>query len=163
MVEQNNNGSRIVRKLGIFFLLFPSIMHIVIYTIYLVNGMLIFDDLAYSELTWIQLTGTYSHLAYLVSEYIRMMGIAVILLEMFVIYGIYLIFWKASKSALALTAASSAVPLILELVLTYPVIGVSIPYMMYIMLTIMVGLGMGIAGKELFNNNKIFNKRKGMN
>ena len=159
MVEQSDNRSKIIRKVAIFFLLFPTIMHIFIYTIYLINGTLIIDDLVYSELTWIQLTGSYPHLAYLISEYIRMMGTAAILLKMFVLYGIYLIFRNASKSAWILTAAGSAVPLILELALTYPVIGFSIPYMMYIMLTVMIGLGMGIAGKELFGN-KTSNIRK---
>ncbi len=97
MDEQNKNGSRVGKKLAVFFLIFPTIMHSFIYSVYLINGTLVFDDLAYSELTWVELVALYPHLAYVVSEYIRMMGVAVILLEMFVLFGIYMIIRKPSR------------------------------------------------------------------
>ncbi len=144
--------SKILRKVAIFFLIFPAIMHIVVYLPYFVIGTLFLDDLAYSELSWVQLTGTYPHVAYLISEYLRMMGIVVIVLEMFVLHAIYLIFKDDSKPAWVLATIGSAIPLIMELILTYPLLGFSIPYLMYIMLTVMVTVGLLIAGKAIFSN-----------
>ncbi len=148
------NQSITLRKVAIFFLIFAVVFHIVVYSSYFIIGTLFLDDLAYSELSWIQLTGTYPHLAYLISEYLRMMGIVVLILEMFVLYATYLMFWKGSKGGWVLAMIGSAVPLIMELALTFPVIGFSIPYMAYIMLTIMITLGLIIAGKELFGRKK---------
>ncbi len=142
--------SKILRKVSIFFLVFAAGMHIIIYAIYFFSGALIFDDLAYSELSWTQLLGTYPHLAYLISEYIRMMGMAVLVVEMFVLCAIYLVFLKNSKPGWVLATTGSAVPLLMELVLTYPIIGFSIPYMMYIMLTVMVMVGSIIGAMAVF-------------
>ncbi len=139
-----------LRKVAIFFLVFPAIMHIVVYLPYFVIGTLFLDDLAYSEFSWAQLTGLYPHVAYLISEYLRMMGIMVIVVEMFVFHAIYLIFWKGSKPAWVLATIGSAVPLIMELVLTFPLLGFGIPYLMYIMLAVMATVGLLIAGKMLF-------------
>ncbi len=146
--------SKILRKIAIFFLVFAAVMHVVVYTPYFIIGTLFLDDLAYSELSGAQLAGMYPHLSYLVSGYIRMMGIAVLLLEMFVLYAVYLIFWKASKPAWILATIGAVVPLIMELVQTFPSIGFSIPYAMYIMLTVMNAIALVIAGKEIFSKKK---------
>jgi len=105
-------------------------------------------------LSWVQLVGMYPHLAYLISEYLRMMGFGVLVLEMFVLYATYLIFWKASKSAWVIAAIVSAVASIMELVQTFPVIGFSIPYAAYIFLTVLNGIALIIAGTKLFGKNK---------
>ncbi len=146
---------KISRRVALFFLIFPVIIHIVIYSTYFIFGMLIFDDLAYSEISWSPLVGTFPHLAYLISEYIRMMGIVVLIVEVYVLYAIYLMFWKVSKAGWVLSALGSSVPLIMELVLTFPVIGVSIPYMAYIMLMGMVAIALVITGKDVFGRNNL--------
>ena len=143
---------KILKKVAIFFLVFASAIHIIIYSLYFVVGALVLDDLAYSELSWVQLGSDYPHLAYLISGYIRMMGILVVVVEVFVLYTIYLIFWKSSKQAFIFATIGSVVPLIMELIQTFPVLNFNIPYMAYIMLTVITAFALVIAGKELFGN-----------
>jgi hypothetical protein len=146
------NRSIILRRIAIFFLIFAAGIHIIIYSTYFVMGSLVFDDLAYSELTWAQLVNNYPHLAYLISLYIRMMGIIVVVVEIFVLFAVYLIFWKSSKHAFIIAMIGSLVPLIMELILTFPVLNFNIPYMAYIMLTVITAFALIIAGKELFGS-----------
>lgn len=144
------NRSIILRRIAIFFLIFAAGIHIIVYSTYFVIGTLILDDLAYSELTWAQLGSNYPHLAYLISLYIRMMGIAFIIVEVFVLYAIYSTFWKSSKQAFIFLMIGTIIPLIMELILTFPVLNFNIPYMAYIMLTVITAFALVIAGKELF-------------
>ncbi len=88
------------------------------------------------------------------------MGIGMVLLEVFVLYASYLVFWKASKAGWALAVLGSSVPLIKELILTFPVIGFSIPYMAYLMLTVMTAIALVIAGKDVFGQNAIAQREK---
>ncbi|MFX1358613.1 MAG: hypothetical protein ACFFA8_15215 [Promethearchaeota archaeon] len=144
------NLSIILRRVAIFFLIFSAGIHILVYSTYFVAGSLILDDLAYSELTWAQLGNSYPHLAYLISLYIRMMGIIVVIVEVFVLFAVYLIFWKSSKQAFITATIGSLVPLIMELIQTFPILNFNIPYMAYIMLTVITAFALVIAGKELF-------------
>ncbi|MFW9964490.1 MAG: hypothetical protein ACFFCX_13040 [Candidatus Sifarchaeia archaeon] len=112
------------------------------------------DDLAYSELLWEELAGMYPHLAYLISEHLRMMGIAVLIVELFILYMVYLIFWRASKQGWMLAAISSIIISVMELVQTFPVLGFKIPYMAYILMTAMILLASAISGMELFGKKK---------
>jgi hypothetical protein len=146
------NRSIILRRTAIFFFIFAAGIQILVYSTYFIIGTLILNDLAYSELTWAQLDNNYPHLAYLISFYIRMMGILVLVVEVFVLYAVYLIFWKSSKQAFIVALIGSAVPLIMELILSFPVLNFSIPYLAYILLTILTIIALVIAGKELFGN-----------
>jgi len=146
------NQFKFLRKIAIFLLKFAAGIHIVIYSTYFAIGSLILDDLAYSELSWAQLSSNYPHLAYLISGYIRMMGILVVVVEVFVLFAVYLIFWKSSKQAFIIALIGSVVPLIMELIQTFPVLNFNIPYMAYIMLTVITAFALVIAGKELFGN-----------
>jgi len=42
----------------------------------------------------------------------------------------------------------------MELIQGFPVLGFTIPYLMYIMLTIICAIALVIAGKDLFGNKK---------
>lgn len=77
---------------------------------------MVLDDLVYSELSWVQLGSDYPHLAYLISGYIRMDEILVVVVEVFVLYTTYLIFWKSSKQAFIFAIIGYATPLIMELI-----------------------------------------------
>ena len=144
------NRSIILRRIAIFFFIFVAGIHLLVYSTYFAIGALIFDDLAYSELTWVQISNNYPHLAYVISLYIRMMGIIFIIVEVFILYAVYLIFWKSSKQAFIIASIGTVVPLIMELILTYPVLNFNIPYMAYIFLTVLTAIALIIAGKELF-------------
>ena len=113
-------------------------------------GSFFLDDLAYSELSWEELVSTYPNIAYLISEHLRMMGIAVVIVEMFILYMVYLIFWKGSKQGWVLATISSIVISIMELVQTFPVVGFNIPYMAYIMMISLIVIASAISGMELF-------------
>ena len=148
------NRSIILRRIAIFFLVFASGIHILVYSTYFVFGSLIFDDLAYSELTWAQLSNIYPHLAYLISLYIRMMGMIVVVVEVFVLFAVYLIFWKSSKQAFIIAVIGSVVPLIMELIQTFPVLNFNIPYMAYILLSVLTAFALVVAGTELFGKKR---------
>ncbi len=143
------NRSIILRRIAIFFFIFAAGIQILVFSTYFVIGTLILDDLAYSELTWAQLTNSYPHIAYLISLYIRMMGILGIVVEGFVLFAVYLIFWKSSKHGFIIAMIGSIVPLIMALILTLPVLNFNIPYMAYILLTVLNTIALIIAGKEL--------------
>jgi len=81
-----------------------------------------------------------------------MMGIIVVVVEIFVLFAVYLIFWKSYKKAFIIAGIGSVVPLIMELIQTFPVLNFNIPYMAYIMLTVITAFALVIAGKELFVN-----------
>jgi len=115
-------------------------------------GSLLLDDLAFSELTWEELISMYPNLAYLFSEHIRMMGIAVLIVELFILYMVYLIFWNDSREGWILATISSVIICVMELVQTFPVLGFNIPYMAYILMTTLIILASAISGKELFGN-----------
>jgi len=113
-------------------------------------GSLFLDDLAYSELTWEELVSMYPQLAYLISEHLRTMGLAVLIVEIFILYMVYLIFWRSSKQGWVLATISSVVICVTELVQTFPVLGFNIPYMAYIMMIAMIVLASAISGMKLF-------------
>jgi hypothetical protein len=146
------NRSIILRRSAIFFFIFAAGIQILVYSTYFIIGTLILNDLAYSELTWAQLGSSYPHLAYLISLYIRMMGILVVVVEGFVLFAVYLIFWRSSKQAFIIALIGSTVPLIMELILSFPVLNFSIPYFAYILLAVLTTIALVIAGKELFGN-----------
>ncbi|MDH4212493.1 MAG: hypothetical protein OEV85_01110 [Candidatus Thorarchaeota archaeon] len=142
--------STISSKVAIFFWVFTVIIHIAIYLSYFIMGSLFLDDLAYSELTWEELVSMYPQLAYLISEHLRTMGLAVLIVEIFILYMVYLIFWRSSKQGWVLATISSVVICVTELVQTFPVLGFNIPYMAYIMMIAMIVLASAISGMKLF-------------
>ncbi len=146
--------STISSRIAIFFWVFTVVIHIAIYSSYFIMGSLFLDDLAYSELLWEELASMYPHLAYLISEHLRMMGIAVLIVELFILYMVYLIFWRASKQGWVLATISSIIISVMELVQTFPVLGFNIPYMAYILMTAMILLASAISGMELFGKKK---------
>lgn len=141
-------------KVATFFWVFTVVVHIAIYTTYFIMGSLILDDLAFSELSWEEIVGMYPNLAYLISEYLRMMGITILIVELFILYMVYLTFWRDSKQGWALATFSSVIISVMELVQTFPVLGFNIPYMAYILMTAMIVLASAISGKELFSKKK---------
>ncbi len=143
--------STISSKIAIFFWVFTVVIHISIYVSYFIMGSLFLDDLAYSDISWEELVDSYPRLAYIISEHLRMMGIAVLMVELFILYMVYLIFWKDSKQAWVLATISSVIISVMELVQTFPVLGFNIPYMAYIMMTVMIVLALVISGRELFS------------
>ena len=148
------NRSTISNKVAIFFWAFTVVIHVSIYATYFIMGSLLMDDLAYSELTWEDLVATYPHLAYLFSEHVRTMGIAVLIVQMFILYAVYLTFWKDSKQGWVLATVSSLIICVMELVQTYPVLGLSIPYGAYILLTILIVLASAVSARELFSKKQ---------
>ncbi|MFW9956061.1 MAG: hypothetical protein ACFFD3_16060 [Candidatus Thorarchaeota archaeon] len=148
------NRLTISSKVAIFFWIFTVLIHIAIYSSYFVMGSLFLDDLAYSELSWEELLGMYPQLAYLISEHLRMMGIAVVIVELFILYMVFLIFWRSSKQAWLLATISSVIISIMELVQTFPVLGFNIPYIAYIMMIVMAVLASAISATELFSKKK---------
>ncbi|MFW9961306.1 MAG: hypothetical protein ACFFDV_09820 [Candidatus Thorarchaeota archaeon] len=142
-------------KFAIFFWVFTVVIHIAIYSSYFIMGSLFLDDLAYSDLSWEELVSTYPNLAYLISEHLRMMGIAVLIVELFILYMVYLIFWRGSKPGWVLATSSSVIISVMELVQTFPVLGFNIPYMAYIMMTTMILLASVISGMKLFSKKKV--------
>jgi hypothetical protein len=141
-------------------------MHVFIYTTYFIVGKFVLYDVLYSELSWEQLVGLYPNIAYLISLYIRMMAILVIILQVFLVYAIYLVFWKGSKSAWVLATIGSGGLVIMELFLTFPVLitgtptpigGATglIPYMAYMLFAIMIAISMILAGKHVFSKKEV--------
>ncbi len=148
------NRLTISSKVAVFFWVFTVVIHITIYSSYFIMGSFFLDDLAYSEISWEELVSTYPNIAYLISEHLRMMGIAVMIVELFILYMVYLIFWRSSKQGWLLATISSIVISIMELVQTFPVLGFNIPYMAYIMLAAMIVIASTISGMELFSKKK---------
>ncbi len=146
--------SKISNTFAIFFWVFTVVIHIAIYATYFIMGSLILDDLAYSELTWEEIVGMYPNLAYLFSEHVRMMGITVLIVELFILYMVYMIFWTDSKQGWVLATISSVIICIMELIQTFPVLGFNIPYMAYILMTTLIVLASAISGMELFKTKK---------
>ncbi len=147
--------STVSNKVAIFFWVFPVVIHIAIYSSYFIMGSLFLDDLAYSELSWEEIVGMYPRLAYLISEHLRMMGLAVLIVQLFILFMVYMTFWKTSKQGWALATVASIIISIMELVQTFPVLGFNIPYMAYIMMTAMIVLASAISGMEFFGNKKV--------